>query len=332
MGKTDVVVIGGSAGSIEPLERLATHFGEHFPAAIFVVVHIPEGATSRMPAILARRSGLPSVHPTDGEIIRPGTIYVAPPGRHMLVKGSRVRVVDGPRENGSRPAIDPLFRSAARSCGGRVVGVLLSGLLDDGTLGMSAIKNHGGVTVVQDPDEALFGDMPRNALERVGVDHVLPVERIAELLKSLVGEDPPYVDCPEDEALLDPTEMTPAELKDLERRGTASTFTCPECGGTLFELSEEGVQHYRCRVGHSFTTDFLAVEQQSALEAALWTALRAIEEHKSLMEKMVQRSEARGLLGSATMFRQRIAEDEERTAILLKALEHMESADVQNRS
>ena len=188
MAPRDVVAIGASAGGIQALTSLASGLPRDFPAAVFVVVHIPPYAVSRLPEILSRAGPLPAAHARQGEPIEPGRIYVAPPDRHLLVRQGWVELARGPRENHSRPAIDPLFRTAARAYGPRVVGVVLSGSLYDGSMGLMAIKTRGGVAVVQDPNEAAFASMPRSALQAVTADHVLPAAAMAAVLGDLVGE------------------------------------------------------------------------------------------------------------------------------------------------
>ena len=184
----DAIVIGFSAGGVEALARLAADLPRDLPAALFVVHHFPAERESALPSILRRSGRLPALHPVHGQQIEQGRIYVAPPDRHMLIVGDRIHLTRGPRENGHRPAVDPLFRTAARTFGPRLVGVLLSGTLDDGTVGMMAVKRHGGIAVVQDPEEALYPGMPASAMQRVAIDHVLPVEEIAKLLTRLTRE------------------------------------------------------------------------------------------------------------------------------------------------
>jgi two-component system, chemotaxis family, protein-glutamate methylesterase/glutaminase len=190
----DLVVIGASAGGLEALRALVAGLPAHLPAAVLVAMHTPPTRESRLPAILGRAGVLPSAHARDGEPIRPGQIYVAPPNYHLTVEAEALRLVQGPTENGFRPAADPLFRTAARAYEARVVGVVLSGALDDGAAGLTAIKRQGGVTVVQDPNEALIPSMPRSAIHFDHVDHVLPAAAIAELLVQLVEWSPPEGD------------------------------------------------------------------------------------------------------------------------------------------
>src|SRR5688500_11634716 len=183
-----ILVIGGSAGGVEALIRIAGQLPRDLPAAVFVALHFPVYSTSMLPRILERAGDLPAAHASDGARIEPGRIYVAPPDRHLIVLRQSVHVVRGPRENGHRPAIDPMFRSAAIAHGNRVVGVVLTGNLDDGTAGLLAIKRRGGIAIVQNPTEALFPSMPASALEHVDVDFVLPLSAIGDQLRALAEE------------------------------------------------------------------------------------------------------------------------------------------------
>jgi two-component system chemotaxis response regulator CheB len=184
----DIIVIGFSAGGVDALVRLVQGLPSNLPAALFVVHHFPASAVSVLPSILSRAGALPATHATDREPIECGRIYVAPPDRHLLLNNGRILVTRGPRENGHRPAIDPLFRTAAKAHGSRVIGVLLSGTMDDGTAGLMAIKRSGGMVVVQDPRDALYGGMPASAIEQVEVDHIVPASDLAPLLIRLVNE------------------------------------------------------------------------------------------------------------------------------------------------
>jgi two-component system, chemotaxis family, protein-glutamate methylesterase/glutaminase len=296
----DIIVIGFSAGGVEALARLAADLPRDLPAAVFVVHHFPAEGESALPNIVRRAGRLPALHPVHGQQIEPGRIYIAPPGRHMIIVGDRIHLTRGPRENGHRPAIDPLFRTAARTFGSRVVGVLLSGTLDDGTVGMMAVKQHGGTAVVQDPNEALYPGMLDSAIQRVGVDHVLPVQEVAQLLTRLTREPVAQKEggqamLPEDQEPRDPAEIGTASLETGTLPGPPTALTCPECGGTLWELISGDLVRYRCHVGHAYTSDSMAAEQGSVLEGALWTALRALEEKAELSRRLAERSRSRGL-------------------------------------
>jgi two-component system chemotaxis response regulator CheB len=319
----DIIVIGCSAGGVEALGKLAGGFPRDLPAAVFVVHHFPPYAVSVLPTILGRAGPLPAAHAADGEAIQPGRIYVAPPNYHLLVRRGRVRLLHGPRENGMRPAVDPLFRSAALAYRSRVIGVILSGTLDDGTEGLLAIKRHGGIAVVQDPEEALYSGMPSSAVENVPVDHVVKLAKMGALLDQLarqpVQEEAGAVsnEMENEEAL---TEMDLAALGSEHHPGTPSSFACPECGGTLWELTEQDLLRFRCRVGHAFTGEALMVEQAEALEAALWSALRALEERKSLALRMLHRADHRGHALAAERFARQARDTEQQAAVIRDVL------------
>ncbi len=296
----DMIVAGFSAGGVDAMVRLVAGLPADLPAAVLVVHHFPATSVSALPAILRRSGALPALHAAHNQWIEPGRIYVAPPGRHMLVAGERIQLTLGPTENGHRPAIDPLFRTAARTYGPRVIGVLLSGSLDDGTVGLMAVKQHGGITVVQDPEEALYAGMPESAIQRVEVDYVLPVEEIAELLTRLTREPVAlqrggYAMLPEDREPKDPAEVGTAAIEDGPLPGPPSPLSCPACGGALWELASEDLVRYRCHVGHAYTADSMVGAQASVVETALWTAMRALEEKAELSRRLAGRSQRRGL-------------------------------------
>lgn len=300
----DIVVVGASAGGVEALRELTALLPADLPAAVFLVVHIPANAPSVLPVILSRRGRLPAVAATDGEAIVPGRIYIAPPGRHLLVKRGHITVALGPRENGHRPAVDPLFRSAALAYGARVVGVVLSGNLDDGTAGLAAIKERGGAAIVQDPEESLYPGMPESALAHVEVDWTLPVAGIAAKLVELARTPPAGEtgeDAVDDEMDVESgmAEMRPEMVHRVERPGTPSGFACPECGGALFEIKERDLERYRCRTGHAYSPETLLSHQGESLENSLWTALRALEESAALCGRMAERARQRGNTVSA---------------------------------
>ncbi len=302
MPARDIVVIGASVGGIEALREIVKGLPPDFPASIFVVVHLSAETPSVLPTILERSGSLPASNPEDGEQIEAGHIYVAPPDHHMLLRREGVRLSRGPRENRYRPAIDPLFRSAARTFGKRVVGVILSGLLDDGAAGMVAIKSHGGAAIIQDPDDALFGDMPRNAAHYIKPDRVLPVKEIAGALVELVGEVPrrglaavghPQPSEKKDDELeveIRAAEADLDELREEEPPGKPSRLACPDCHGVLWEIDDHGLLRYRCRTGHAYTADVLLEQQSESVEGALWAAVRALEESASLSERLAERA------------------------------------------
>lgn len=319
----DIIAIGASAGGVEALTRLIKGLPPEIPAAIFIVLHLSAHSTSALPMILNRSGSLRASHAVDGEEIQYGRIYIAPPDYHLLVKRGYIHLAHGPKENGHRPAVDALFRTAARYYGRRVVGVVLSGNLDDGTAGLVAVKMRGGVAVVQNPDEALFEGMPRNAIENVEVDYILPLSAIASTLLRLAdepvkeeGADPVTGDM---EAESDMAELEVAALQKAERPGKPSVFGCPECGGVLWELHEGEILRFRCRTGHAFSAQSLLAEQSESLETALWTALRALEEKAALARRMFKGACERNQPISAARFEEQ-AQDAQQNAAIIREL------------
>ncbi|HEX7181208.1 MAG TPA: chemotaxis protein CheB [Thermoanaerobaculia bacterium] len=282
----DIILIGASAGGVQATSELVGSLPADLPAAVFVVVHLAPFGTSAMPAILSRSGPLKAVHPTDGEPIQQGRIYVAPPDHHLVIEDGHVRLSRAPTENGHRPAVDVLFRSGALAYGPRAVGVVLTGNLDDGTAGLATLKKHGGIAVVQDPAEADYSGMPRSAVENVAVDHICPLGEIAPLLTELAHrmvEDPTP---PEADSETHDMKNDLEHGVDREGKGRPSAFTCPDCGGTLFEKIEEELAHFRCRVGHAYSLESLLARQVATLEATLWAAARALEENAALARRM----------------------------------------------
>jgi two-component system chemotaxis response regulator CheB len=320
----NIIVIGASTGGVEALAALVRELDADVPAAIFVVVHIPPQATSVLPTILGRAGSLPAKHAADGERIGPGKIYVAPPDFHLLVERDYVRVMRGPKENRCRPAVDPLFRSAARAYGPRVVGVILTGALNDGTAGLLAIKRRGGIAVVQDPADAFFPSMPESALEYVKADYCLPLASIGRTLTMLAQEQ-----AASDETFPVPQEME-VEAKILEMDGTTmeseqrpghiSAFTCPECKGPLWEMRDGDLLRFRCRQGHAFTGETMMAEQTDAVEDALWTALNILQESAQMSERMAAESHQRSRHYAAAHFETMAREKWDRADILRRVL------------
>jgi two-component system chemotaxis response regulator CheB len=320
----DIIVVGASAGGVEALGQLVRGLPADLPAAVFVVLHVPQHGTSVLPSILRRAGRLPVEHAKDGEAIRPGRVYVAPPDFHMLIKNGHVRLARGPTENSHRPAIDPLFRTAARRYGRRVIGVVLSGVLDDGTAGLQSVKNRGGLAVVQDPADALYAGMPQNALENVAVDFTAPVAEIGPLLARLTAERLPAEPDPavtrEMEMEADMAELELDAMQSFDRPGTPSPFACPDCNGVLWELHDGDLIRYRCRVGHAWSPDSLLAKQSDGLEAALWSALRALEERANLSAKMAERAGQRKYDLVASKFRAQVREAEQHAKVIRDVL------------
>lgn len=329
--RRNVIVVGASAGGVEALRALAAALPPDLPASVLVVLHVPAYGGSVLPAILRRAGPLSARHPTSNEPLRGGEILVAPPDNHLLLDDSLVRLSRGPRENGHRPAVDVLFRSAARAAGRRVIGVVLSGVLDDGTAGLAAIAARGGATVVQDPAEALYPGMPKSAIEHVEVDHVLSVDEIAKLLARLCEEEiedeeaplPPIMEVEANVAMMDDETMD--QEVDL---GQPSGFSCPDCNGVLWEIRDGQIMRYRCRVGHAWSAESLFGEQNQQLEGALWMALRGLEEKAALARTMRQRAIERDNRMTARRFADQ-AEEATRAARLIRSMleAHVGSAD-----
>ncbi|MEA5596146.1 chemotaxis protein CheB [Rivularia sp. UHCC 0363] len=292
--KRDIIIIGTSAGGVEALSYLVSHLPSDLDAAVMVVLHIPSHATSVLPSILNRAGNLIALHPQNNEEIVTGHIYIAPPDYHLLIKSGYISLVRGPRENNHRPAIDPLFRTAARAYGQRVIGVVLTGVLDDGTAGLQAVKIRGGVAIVQNPEDATYPGMPRSAIENVNnIDYILPLSEIPKVLVELVNtpieakaESPVSHQMEIETDLVDMDKLT---LSNDDRSGKPSTFGCPDCGGTLWELQQQNLLRFRCRIGHAYSLESLLAKQSDALEDALWFALRALEEKASLTKRMGKR-------------------------------------------
>ena len=309
----DVIVVGGSAGGIDAAIELCRSLPSEIPAAIFLVIHLAHGQKGALSEILSH-SKIPVSTALEGEAIRHQHVYVAPPDCHLLLSRERVRVQRGPRYNRHRPAIDPLFHSATRAFGPRVVGVLLSGSLDDGVSGLAAIQRRGGVIVVQDPETAAFPEMPQAALDQVRPDHVISPCEMGPLLDRLAREE---IDAsmPPSENFLD-AEFSNLVGKriDMSDIGKPSMFACPECNGVLWEVTESGILHFHCRIGHGFSLGSLLAEQDKAIEDSMWVALRALEENIHMRRKLAQRMAQHP--GAASGVLERLEESERHAANL----------------
>ena len=285
-----VVVIGASAGGIETLRTFVNGLPADFAAPICVVLHTSPTSPGVLSDILNRSGSLTAMTPRNSERLKPGIIYVAPPDHHMLLEPGIIRLTRGPKENRFRPAIDPLFRSAAQVYGPNVIGVILTGNLDDGTAGLWAVKQLGGVAIVQDPEDAMFPSMPESALQSVKVDHVVPIDDLAPLLGRLTS-------IPTAPAELTPVpETVEVEVKiakeqdalaaGIGRVATPSEFSCPECHGVLLKLKEGGPTRFRCHTGHAYSVESLLSAVDDGVEEALWESVRAMHEGQRLMEQM----------------------------------------------
>jgi two-component system, chemotaxis family, protein-glutamate methylesterase/glutaminase len=318
--RRDLVVIGASAGGIDTLRRVVAGLPPDLAAAICVVVHIAPSAPSALAQILQRAGPLSCRQACDGDRLETGTILVAPPDHHLVIEDDHIRLTVGPRENGHRPAVDTLFRSAAAARNGRVIGVVLSGNRDDGTAGLATIKSRGGAAIVQDPDEALYSGMPSSAVANVTVDVIASSDQLADAISSMVNTiDPPPTDDPN----------PPGSSRPDENPAVTS---CPDCGGVLTERSQAGVPQWRCEVGHREATESLADAQAASVEGALWIAIRTLEERGDLLERMASRSESHGQRRSARSFRRRAGAARDNADLVRDALGHAASGTLRSVS
>lgn len=315
MSTRNVVVIGASAGGLEGLMRIVRDLAPGLPAAFFVAMHVSATGNSRLPEILGRIGPYPTRAIVSGaEEIVEGRIYVATPDRHILIEEGRVFGSAAPRENNHRPSIDALFRSAAIAYGARTVGVILSGTLDDGTAGLRWIKRGGGIALVQDPEEALFRGMPASAIANVSVDRVLRAEEIAAGIADAVTRGRGEV---------------VSENGSVDDQGAprgeghhhpASDFVCPDCGGTLFEVGEDQMMRFRCRVGHAYSPEALHAVQNRNLEESLWTAVRSLEEHADLSRRLAEWARGASLPIAEANFASRADDAIRKAAVVRRAL------------
>jgi two-component system chemotaxis response regulator CheB len=295
------VVIGASAGGVHALLEIAEKLPPFFPAPVCIVQHVGSNP-SLLPELLRYKGPNHAMHAEDGQRLTSGTLHIAPPDRHMLLEGDRLRLTIGPKENHARPAIDPLFRSAALSFGPAVIGVVLTGQMDDGTAGLKAVKDCGGTAIVQDPRGAAEPEMPRSALRHVAVDHCVPLPHIPELLVRLVGSGearrrPPV---PEEVVREVAINRGDATVEDLKHIAAPSSLTCPDCGGSLWEMKEPKPLRYRCHTGHAYSALSLATAQKEASEHALWSSVRALREREMLLRRMAGIASALGDQAQAT--------------------------------
>ena len=291
MGKRNIIVIGASAGGFEALKQLVAQLPADFNASIFIVWHMSPNVKGILPHVLNKHGKLPATHAQDKEPIKTGHIYVAQPDHHLLLSKGMMRVTRGPKENRFRPAVDPLFRSASLAYGTRVIGVILSGALDDGSAGMWTIKHNGGLAIVQHPDDAEIPSMPENAIKAVTVDHIVPVSQMASLLVSLINEEVPDMLDHHAENKITETEVNIAMennplLHNVLGHGDLTPYTCPECHGVLTARSEGDRIRFRCHTGHAYSADSLLADLTESIEDSLWTAIRSVQESVILLNNM----------------------------------------------
>lgn len=298
-----IVVIGASAGGIDALRRILADLPTDFPVPIGIVIHTSPQSPSVLDEIFDRAGALPVTHARNGEPLRGGHVYVAPPDYHLLVEPGLLRVTRGPRENRFRPAVDPLFRSAAQVYGPGAIGVVLTGNLDDGTAGLAAVKQLGGTAIVQDPGDAAYPSMPRSALLHVKVDYSVPLADIAPLLVRLAGAE---LRERGEAAVPDPIGVEISIAKEhppldsgLERIATPSRFACPACHGVLMQIDGSSPPRFRCHTGHGYSAEALLASLEDAIEESLWSSVRAIEEGVLLARHMAEHARQKDDLSGA---------------------------------
>jgi two-component system, chemotaxis family, protein-glutamate methylesterase/glutaminase len=323
MPNRGIVVVGGSAGGVTALKQLVSGFPEDLDAAVFVVIHFKADVPSHLAQILRRSTRLPVVDADDGAEFRAARVYVAQPGHHLILEQTHVRLTKGPRENRARPAIDTLFRSAAYIHAARAMGVVLSGMLDDGTAGLWAIKDRGGVAVVQHPDDAEFRSMPESALTHVPVDHVCPLAEMASLLTKLTRQPAPQKEGPVPKELEIEARVAAGQtaMDDIIKLGPSTPLTCPECHGVLFAMPGGGIPRFRCHTGHAYSIETLVAELGESVEDALWQSLSRIEESMVLLRQFADRGRGDAEASAIdALVKQRLHDAERRAALLRQAL------------
>jgi len=322
VARRDIVCIGASAGGLEALRTIAAGLPSSLQAAVFVVLHIPADKPSYLPQILSHSGGMEAVAPDDGEPVLYGRIYVAPPDRHLLLEDRRITLSHGPKENRARPAIDVLFRSAALTYGPRVIGIELTGRLDDGTAGLWAIKHFGGIAVVQSPEQAPFPSMPMHSIRQVEVDYVVLVNEIAGLIQTLIREQV------SGEQEMERKERSrlglevgiaaerPGSIENMSSLGNPTLFACPECHGVLMQIEEGPIKRYRCHTGHAHSSEALRADMVQAAERAADEALRAFQELAVLLRGEAEDHRAAGRTESAERLLAAALEAEDRAGTL----------------
>jgi two-component system chemotaxis response regulator CheB len=312
---------------VEALGRLAQDLPANFPAPIAIVLHVPPDSPSLLAEILSRKGPLKARTADAGMLFERGTIYVARPDHHLIVQRNggtlSMNVARGPRENRHRPSVDPLFRSAALAAGEQAIGVILSGTLDDGTAGLIALKQCGGTAVVQDPRDALYSGMPQSAIENVAVDHIVPLAEMGALLSRLVQERPPAQTRIRTDNIRLETNMAQLEhdaLHSDDRPGTPSPYSCPDCGGVLWEIEDGEFARFRCRVGHAFSPETMLGAQDDVLEEALWSAVKTLEESARLSHRLAVSERQRGNAWLMTRFEEKEKQARDRVEVIRRYL------------
>jgi two-component system, chemotaxis family, protein-glutamate methylesterase/glutaminase len=320
MANKNIIVIGASYGGVEAMKELVGGLPERLPATILLVQHLGPTVPSVLPTVLAKAGPLPASFPVDFEPLKLGHIYVAPPDHHLLLEQDHVRLTRGPKENRFRPSVDTLFRSAAYAYGPRVVGVVLSGMLDDGAAGLWVVKDRGGTAIVQDPEEAAAPSMPQSAMQYTEVDYRLPVSGIASLLKDLAhtpaAEEGAYAVSERMKIEVGIAKEDTAINKGIQDLFESSNYTCPECQGVLLQLKEGRILRFRCHTGHAYSSGTLLEEGQKAAEDSLWGAVRSLEERILLLRQLAEHLENNNRGADAAPLLQEIEKAERKADIV----------------
>lgn len=331
MPNRDIVAIGASAGGVEALKFLTSELPAKFDATVLITIHLAEDYVSSLDHILTRSGPLPAHFARGGDKIERGHIFIAPPSRHLLLDGDRIELGSGPRENNARPAIDPMFRSVALCCGARGIGVVLSGMLADGAAGLLALKQSGGITVVQEPDDAAFSEMPASALRRAQPEHIVTLAALPALLKKLI-QQPPGRPVPEPERLrfeVNVAKRGHFNMSDMDRIGRRSVLACPDCHGVMWEIDEGDLLRYRCHVGHAYTAEAMKFAIDENLARALGSALRALDERIAITEKLRDKAIENQHHNSSEWWQRRLDEIEREAEVIRESIRRMEQVAVE---
>jgi two-component system chemotaxis response regulator CheB len=322
MSNRDILAIGTSAGGVDALRFLASEFPKDLPASVLVVIHLSPQFQSSLDSILTQAGPLPARFAEEGTKLQHGQIYIGPPNSHMLVDGYELRLGHGPRENNSRPAIDPLFRSIGLCCGHRAVGAVLTGSLGDGASGLHTLHECGGLTVVQDPGDAAHSGMPEAALSKFRPDHVASLAVLPSLFQRLVSEPAGLRVEPSRELVyeVDVARGGAANMNEMDRIGRRSLLACPDCHGVMWEIQEGTLLRYRCHVGHAYTAELMSLALDENLYRALGSGLRALDERVALAEKLYEQAEESGRTHLAESWRKKLAEYNHEAKILRESI------------
>lgn len=333
MVNRDILAIGTSAGGIEALSYLAKQLPSDFPAAVLVTIHLPGQSRSTLGELLTRAGPLPAKFANDGDVLRKGRIFIAPPERHLLLDGETLSLGAGPRENNARPAIDPMLRSAAACCGHRTIGAVLTGTLGDGASGLWAINQCGGTTIVQDPQDAAFPEMPLTALNRARPHHIVPLAEMPILFQRLArqpaGEPVPVP--PNLKYEVEIARSGRATMHETDEIGRRSVLACPDCHGVMWEIDEADLVRYRCHVGHAYSEELMSLALDDNIRSALGSALRALEERVALAEKLHRQAHHRGYRLAADRWAERKREFEAEADVIRKAIRRADQIEAKHR-